>query len=115
MILTTGINEISRDKFVSARLLEYDLRNKPIGGLWGSTFIEKDKLEDDLCYAPSDWVDFCVSDRYRLNQNRFGIIYNLKESARIYEVDSIESYLNLMEQYPYHIEKLGKISIGKWC
>lgn len=96
-ILTLGIMELSKEKFNShANATKQDIDyyyflNKPFGSLWGSTFTPS----EEFC---SDWDRWCTAEQYEMYVS--GVLYTLKESARIYTIDSIEDFIFLLKKYP---------------
>ena len=66
--------------------------NKPIGGLWGSTFLK------DLDYR-SDWERWCVNHDYRLDNLFDCMTYELNDNAKILEIASYDHFRELMRKY----------------
>ena len=96
-ILTTGRASLSKEKFNNIYHGEFYDLHKPDGGLWGSTF--KDIKKD--IYA-SSWLEYCagiVEETFFRKQFNFGVVYELKDSAKILNIDSDEDYINLHKNY----------------
>lgn len=112
-IITTGIKSISKSKFERAVNGDMIVVNKPNGCLWGSTYNENP--EDEFI---SSWATYCICDDYKakIDSLSYGIIYELKDSAKIFEIDSLEDYENLMEKYsmPYHSRMMGTRLVIDW-
>ena len=66
--------------------------NKPDGCLWGSTY-----TPDDDC--PSNWVYWCVGERFHVDKCTFGISFELKANTRICEIRNTEDYKKMMKIY----------------
>ena len=65
--------------------------NKPKGGLWSSPY-NKDTI--------SGWYQFCKDENFIKGDNSVGVIFSLKEEARIYTIDTKEDLDNLANKYP---------------
>ena len=91
-ILTAGITELDETKFHPVTNGESILLNKPSGGLWGSTYTP----DEDY---PSDWIDWCVGEQFRVNNFGIGVSYELKPESRIIELAEVPDYLNMMDTY----------------
>lgn len=91
-ILTAGIKELDREKFKTDGKI---MLNKPFYGLYGSTATY---LYGKLW---SSWLDFVVGSEYSIDKciNR-GVTYTLHKNAKIYTIDNIDDYLNLLKDYP---------------
>lgn len=94
-ILSCGIQYLSKDKFRPVLNTYFDL-NKPIFGLWGSTYLPDKKYK-------SDWLRFINNRHFHLDKFNKAISFTLYRSANIYEVNYVEDYFNLLEKY-YIIE-----------
>lgn len=95
-ILVAGFNSIDSDKFnrvanMSSGLFD-DSSNKPSGGLWGSTYTPDERY-------PSQWVDWCVGDGYRVSDCYHGISFELRPDTRICEIRNALEYRKMMETY----------------
>ena len=100
-ILTCGIRELSRDKF---NKINFDVclnKNKPFGGLSGSTFIDIDRYN----YA-STWLKYNIKgiDKNLLcDCNIFhllcGVKYNLKKDSKILTINSLVDFINLHKRF----------------
>lgn len=100
-ILVAGITELDENKFQPVISFEEDLDligfyqiNKPDGCLWGST------LTTDELYL-SDWLCFSITGfepEVAMKYNE-GIVFNLKDNARILTLQSIEDYISLPDKY----------------
>lgn len=92
-ILTMGISELDPQKFNLKGNLEL---NKPRFGLYGSTMYI-DKYRNRIM---SSWLEFVEGNEFHLNRYSNGISYKLNKKAKIYEIDSMEDYIDLMNKYP---------------
>lgn len=89
-IATMGINFIDPEKFDSEGRIKF---NKPRFGLWGSTLItDKSKYR-------SSWMDWVISEDFHPERYTKGISYTLHKNTKIYTVDSVEDYMELLEDY----------------
>lgn len=107
-ILTTGIKNIEKDKFKNIKNdWEGGLLNKPYtGGLWASTFNEN--YVKDIVY-PSSWYKFLINSGLSRSKT-FGVIYKLQDSAKIFELDSLEKYNYLKENCSF-VDEYDYISV----
>lgn len=95
-ILTTGIVKLEKDKFKNITNDKECILNKPLsGGFWGSTYLEN-YLKDKS--FPSSWYKFAIHSGLGKNI-KDAVIYSLTKSAKIYELDSVEKYDYLKENY----------------
>ena len=100
-ILVAGITELDENKFQPVISFKEDLEltgfyqiNKPNGCLWWST------LTTDELYL-SDWLCFSITGfepEVAMKYNE-GIVFNLKDNARILTLQSIEDYISLPDKY----------------
>ena len=100
-ILVAGITELDENKFQPVISFKEDLDitgfyqiNKPNGCLWGST------LTTDELYL-SDWLHFSITGfkpEVAMKYNE-GIVFNLKDNARILTLQSREDYISLPDKY----------------
>lgn len=102
-LLTFGIDHIDNDLFKPiSNPIEFDLRNKPMGGLWGSPYKPNEKY-------PSDWVNFIDGNLSEEFKKFVGITYNLKSDLKILEIDTLNDYLEVLNNYGYvPFKKLSK-------
>ena len=70
--------------------------NKPKGGLWSSPY-NKDTI--------SGWYQFCKDENFIKGDNSVGVIFSLKEEARIYTIDTKEDLDNLANKYPIVVKE----------
>ena len=70
--------------------------NKPKGGLWSSPY-NKDTI--------SGWYQFCKEQNFIKADNTVGVIFTLKEEARIYTIDTKEDLDNLANKYPIVVKE----------
>ena len=70
--------------------------NKPKGGLWSSPY-NKDTI--------SGWYQFCKEENFVKADNTVGVIFTLKEEARIYTIDTKEDLDNLANKYPIVVKE----------
>lgn len=100
-IITLGIDTLDEDKFnhhlTSAKKQHMSALNKPAGSLWGSTFTP----DEDYC---SDWHRWSDQEEYATYTT--GCIYQLKSTARVYTIDTVDDLVGLLKRYPY-ISYLG--------
>lgn len=92
-IITLGINRVEKEAF-EKHSRDTDDRwylNKPTGSLWGSTYTPDDEYV-------SDWERWCDANGYAHYNN--GIIYTLTSDARIYTIDSLHDFIELLTRYP---------------
>ena len=93
-ILTIGIKELNHDKFIPCNDTGTVINKPPFGTcLWGSTMI---KFPGG--YVSSDWGRYCQNCFDNKNYP-YGISYTLKKSARIFEVDTLDDYRRLLQDY----------------
>lgn len=105
-ILTMGINNINPNKFQTAGKC---MLNKPFFGLWGSTLY---KTADNKIF--SSWLEFVEGNEFHIDKYSKGISYTLYKNAKIYTVDSYESYIKLLSRYPlieYENTELEKCNV----
>lgn len=100
MILQRRVNEPSMIRIISfgkTMLMEERFIKpinswvKPIGGLWGSTYIP------DEVYS-SEWEKWCINENFGYKWQE-AVIFTLKPDANIYEIDSVEDLNNLALEY----------------
>ena len=77
--------------------------NKPKGGLWSSPY-NKDTI--------SGWYQFCKEQNFVKADNTVGVIFTLKEEARVYTIDSKEDLDNLVNKYPNDVLEILKEIAG---
>lgn len=77
--------------------------NKPKGGLWSSPY-NKDTI--------SGWYQFCKDENFIKGDNSVGVIFSLKEEARIYTIDTKEDLDNLVNKYPNDVLEILKEIAG---
>ena len=77
--------------------------NKPKGGLWSSPY-NKDTI--------SGWYQFCKEENFVKADNTVGVIFTLKEEARVYTIDSKEDLDNLVNKYPNDVLAILKEIAG---
>lgn len=98
-LITTGITEI-REELCHPVLNDLmDNRNKPLGGLWASTYFQ-DEENNHL----SSWIDFCLTDYWVddqgwLDKYSHGVIFELNPNSKICEIDCLVDYLAVLEKY----------------
>lgn len=89
-IISFGKTELTEEKFIQPK----NDWIKPIGGIWGSTYIP-----DEVC--SSDWERWCIEENFGYNW-REAVIFTLKPDAKVYEIDSVQDLNNLTEEYNMH-------------
>ena len=60
--------------------------------MWGSTYTPDDK------YA-SDWERWADGEDFA--HYTYGIVYELKRDARVYTIDSLDDFVELLKMYPF--------------
>lgn len=102
-----GCTSIDKDKFIEVSKVPADTAlhniccNKPYGGLWASSFTPDDEYF-------SSWEDFAVNNLTRPNLYN-AVVFNLKETARVYTIDSLLDLVELQEKYPTTTNRLPEI------
>lgn len=97
-ILTCLPEEFDMNLFNDPRKLEKELfdeeryRNKPAGGLYGSTYKPNE-------YYKSSWLRYVFEDGYRCGEYLSGFSYTLHKNTKICEIDSFSDLKNLLETY----------------
>ena len=94
-IISLGIDELRRDVFhphTKSNELELYYLNKPYGSLWGSTYTPDDKYV-------SDWERWADGEDFA--HYTYGIVYELKRDARVYTIDSLDDFVELLKMYPF--------------
>lgn len=109
-LITTGISELNNQQFKPITNDKHDFRNKPLGGIWASTY-----YEDEEYGHFSDWIRYCVFDFFRdekdnlmdeyLQKYKNGVIFEIKDSSKICEIDNISDYLRILETYSRIIDE----------
>lgn len=89
-IISFGKTELTEEKFIQPK----NDWIKPIGGIWGSTYIP------DEVYS-SDWERWCIEENFGYNW-REAVIFTLKPDAKVYEIDSVQDLNNLARAYNVH-------------
>ena len=100
-ILVAGINKIDPCRFTKttgSMTNILDTLNKPNGGLWGSTYTP------DATY-PSDWIRWVKEEDYKVNRYNHGISFTLSNDATICEIDSAETYREIIKPYAVEIRR----------
>lgn len=92
-LLTFGIDHLDEELFKPvSNYTDYDCRNKPMGGLWASSY------KPDNHY-PSEWVEFIdtgLSDKFKVFT---GITYQLKPGIKILKIDTANDYFDALDKY----------------
>lgn len=89
--IVLGKTELKKELF--NKDLTNDGINKPVGGLWSSPYTPGKKYI-------SDWDRFCKEENFDKEDWSKGIIFKLKDNARIYTIDSYEDLTVLVNKYP---------------
>ena len=89
-IISFGKTELTEERFIQPK----NDWIKPIGGIWGSTYIP------DEVYS-SDWERWCIEENFGYNWKE-AVIFTLKPDAKIYEIDSVQDLNNLAKAYNVH-------------
>lgn len=89
-IISFGKTELTEERFIQPK----NDWIKPIGGIWGSTYIP------DEVYS-SDWERWCIEENFGYNWKE-AVIFTLKPDAKVYEIDSVEDLNNLAKAYNVH-------------
>ena len=89
-IISFGKTELTEERFIQPK----NDWIKPIGGIWGSTYIP------DEVYS-SDWERWCIEENFGYNWKE-AVIFTLKPDAKVYEVDSVQDLNNLAKAYNVH-------------
>lgn len=97
--LTMGITELSVDKFKEP---ENGYLNKPIGGLWACKYNENGEFK-------SEWHRWCYNEEPEWVRN-YGVVFELKENARIYIIDTEDDLNELLQKYKTYA--LGEIRLA---
>lgn len=91
-LLSAGIDRI--DKTLFCNVDNPDYRNKPShGGLWASTFDRQRKT--------SSWLEWVKDANYHLDRYGHCISFKLKKSAKVYYLNTVSDYTNLLDVYGY--------------
>lgn len=89
-IISFGKTELTEERFIQPK----NDWIKPIGGIWGSTYIL------DEVYS-SDWERWCIEENFGYNWKE-AVIFTLKPDAKVYEIDSVQDLNNLAKAYNVH-------------
>ena len=89
-IISFGKTELTEERFIQPK----NDWIKPIGGIWGSTYIP------DEVYS-SDWERWCIEENFGYNWKE-AVIFTLKPDAKVYEIDSVCDLNNLAKAYNVH-------------
>lgn len=93
MILTLGIDNFDKDKFeIPHNSEKSQFLNKPVGGLWGSTFTP------NYNYV-SDWAMFVFENDFATSIYRNGIAYELNSNARVLDIDTRYDFVKLLKNF----------------
>lgn len=110
-ILVAGIDEIDPSKFEEPmdekKNIFFGTMNKPEGCLWGSTYTP------DAAY-PSDWIRWVQDECYEVEKYNHGIVFRLNQNARICEIDSVESYREMMKTFKITLDVHSKSEMSWW-
>ena len=87
-LITYGL-KLEKDKFKPILNKEYS--NKPHGGLWASTCLKKNFLK-----ITSDWKEWCLREKFKLDSLKIASTFRLKRDARILELDSLADIIQAM-------------------
>ena len=88
-LITLGIDTIDPEKF--GKIKNRNFNNKPAGGLWCSPEI-----------GEYTWKDFVESEDYKKDYYFSKmVLITLKESSKIYKINSVEDFMNCVVQYSY--------------
>lgn len=117
-LITTGISELDIQRFTPITNDKYDFRNKPLGGLWASTYYE----DEEYGYS-SEWISFCRYDFFRdaeqnlidkyLQKYKNGVIFEIKDDSKICEIDNISDYLRILKTYSRIVEEKMALDFEK--
>lgn len=100
--ITTGISNFEIARFVSP--INRPCFNKPYGGLWGCHY---DPQYDISGQCASSWINWCNDENFNTETLDKGIIYSLKEEARIYTIDTYSDLEAIINKYPYRDKTLN--------
>ena len=89
-IISFGKTELTEERFIQPK----NDWIKPIGGIWGSTYIP------DEVYS-SDWERWCIEENFGYNWKE-AVIFTLKPDAKVYEIDSVQDLNNLAKACNVH-------------
>ena len=89
-IISFGKTELTEERFIRPK----NDWIKPIGGIWGSTYIP------DEVYS-SDWERWCIEENFGYNWKE-AVIFTLKPDAKVYEIDSVQDLNDLAKAYNVH-------------
>ena len=89
-IISFGKTELTEERFIQPK----NDWIKPIGGIWGSTYIQGEVYS-------SDWERWCIEENFGYNWKE-AVIFTLKPDAKVYEVDSVQDLNNLAKAYNVH-------------
>jgi len=93
VILTLGIDNFDKDKFeIPHNSEKSQFLNKPVGGLWGSTFTP------NYNYV-SDWAMFVFENDFATSIYRSGIVYKLNSNARVLNIDTHYDFVKLLKNF----------------
>ena len=106
-ILVAGIDEIDPNKFEKPMKNILGIMNKPEGCLWGSTYTP------DATY-PSDWIRYVQDERYHVEKYNHGIVFSLNRNVRVCEIDSVESYHEMMKTFKITLDANLKSEMYWW-
>ena len=84
--LTLGKKAITKESWDD---IKNEVFVKPFGGLWASCYIEKGEFK-------SQWHEFAVKGLSSKDYN-YGVVFNLKENAKIYIIDTYDDFANLLK------------------
>lgn len=65
-----------------------------MGGLWGSPYKANEKY-------PSDWVNFIDNGLSKKFKKFVGVTYKLKSNLKILEINTLDDYLEALNNYGY--------------
>lgn len=95
-ILVMGIDEIDESKFHPCNDSGTVMNKPPVGTcLYGSTMFKPDSSH--VCSEWTEFTQFDYTDKYFTN----GISFKLKRNVKIIEIDDVEDYRKVLQQYPY--------------
>lgn len=95
-----GIEDISIEKWNNVK---NSWHNKPMGGLWGSEYTPNSEFI-------SPWYEWCDNEMPDWTKE-YGVVFELKDSARIYTINTHEDLVNLYNKYnnTNNINKITKL------
>ena len=92
-ILSAGITELDPNKFNPNSNEKAFFLNKPSGYLYASTMFTVDGN------ISSNWIEWVKYEDFYKNKYKNAISYTLQKKSKIFTVDSISDYADLLKRY----------------